>query len=155
MNIYENLCQEADADGITIKDYPFESDRIKGLYCDDTIGISNSIDTTVEKACVLAEELGHHHTTVGNIIELQDVQNIKQERKARIWAYDKLVGVVGLIKAFEHGCHSKYEIAEYLEVTEEFLQDAINHYQSRYPEPITIDHYVISFYPYLRVAKLF
>lgn len=155
MNIYENLCQEADADGITIKDYAFESERIKGLYCDDTIGISNSIDTTVEKACVLAEELGHHHTTVGNIIELQDVQNIKQERKARVWAYDKLIGLTGLIKAFERGCHGRYEIAEHLDVTEEFLQDAIDYYQVKYGKFVTIDHYIIRFIPYLAIAKIF
>lgn len=154
MNIYENLCQEADADGITVKDYPFESDRIKGLYCDGTIGINKNIDTTAEKTCVLAEELGHYHTTVGNIIEQQTIEDIKQERKARKWAYDKLIGLTGLIRAFEHGCHGKYEIAEYLNVTEEFLQEAVDYYQVKYGRFATVDHYIIRFIPYLVIVKM-
>ena len=32
-----------------------------------------------EKACVLAEELGHHYTTVGDIIDQKESENRKQE----------------------------------------------------------------------------
>ena len=49
--------------------YPFETDRIKGLYSDGTIAISTDMKTDAEKACVLAEELGHHYTTYGNILD--------------------------------------------------------------------------------------
>ena len=58
MNTYEKLQEAACKDGIEVVDYPFESKRIKGLYCDGTIAIRDNIDTTTEKACVLAEELG-------------------------------------------------------------------------------------------------
>lgn len=63
MNTYEKLQEEACKDGIDVIDYPFKSKKIKGLYCDGTIAIKDNIDTTTEKACVLAEELGHHCLT--------------------------------------------------------------------------------------------
>ena len=96
MNLYERLENEAYKDGIDVISCDFDSSRIKGLYCNGTIGINNSIYTTTEKSCVLAEELGHHYTSIGNIIDLSDVQNRKQERQARLWAYNKQIGLYGL-----------------------------------------------------------
>lgn len=75
MNTYEKLQEEACKDGIDVIDYPFKSKKIKGLYCDGTIAIKDNIDTTTEKACVLAEELGHHYTSVGNIIDMEYTGN--------------------------------------------------------------------------------
>ena len=37
MNIYEKLQEQACKEGIDIVDYNFQSDRIKGLYCDDGV----------------------------------------------------------------------------------------------------------------------
>lgn len=93
MNIYEKLQDEACKDGIDVVDYPFESKNIKGLYCDGVVAIRENIDTTAEKACVLAEELGHHYTSAGNILDQNQTENIKQERKARMWAYNKQIGL--------------------------------------------------------------
>ena len=62
MNTYECLQDEACGDGIDVIDYTFHSDRIKGLYCDGTVAIRKDMNT-VQKACTLAEELGHHHTS--------------------------------------------------------------------------------------------
>ena len=61
MNAYERLQEEACEDGIEVVDYTFESDRIKGLYCDGVVAIKKDMDST-QKACTLAEEMGHHHT---------------------------------------------------------------------------------------------
>ena len=99
MNTYEKLQDEACKDGIEVVDYPFESERIKGLYCDGTIVIRDNIATTTEKACVLAEELGHHYTSVGNIIDMEYTGNRKQERQARLWGYNRSIGLFGLIRA--------------------------------------------------------
>lgn len=154
MNTYERLQDEACGDGIEVVDYPFENERIKGLYCDGIIAIRNNIDTTTEKACVLAEELGHHHTSVGNILDLEDISNRKQERQARLWAYNKQIGLRGLIDAYEHGCQSRYEIAEYLEVTDEFLADCIECYRQKYGIGTTVDNYYIMFIPNLTIGKI-
>ena len=69
MNKFEELCQTASDTNVDIIDYPFTSKRIKGLYCDGTIALSKDMYIETEKACVLAEELGHHYTTVGDIID--------------------------------------------------------------------------------------
>lgn len=153
MNTYERLQNEACEDGIEVIDYPFRNERIKGLYCDGTIAIRDNIDTTTEKACILAEELGHYHTTVGDILDQSDSGNRKQERQARLWAYNKLIGLSGLISAYEHGCKSRYEVAEYLEVTEEYLEECLECYRDKYGTYKEIDNYIIYLIPILTVFK--
>lgn len=150
---YEDLLKEADREGLIVKEKALQS--ADGLIRDNRIAIRNSIPTTIEKACVLAEELGHYHTAIGNILDLKDVNNMKQELKGRIWGYDRQIGLLGIIKAFERGCQSRYEIAEYLGITEKYLEEAINYYRSKYGVHTTIDRYIIYFIPNLSVAKLF
>lgn len=153
MNAFEHLEDEACRDGIDIVKHDFRNDTIKGLYCDGTVAINTSIKTTIEKADVLAEEMGHHFTSVGNILDLSEAQNRKQERQARIWAYNKRIGLRGIIRAYEAGCISRYETAEYLEVTEEFLEDAIHCYREKYGVSTYVDNYTVYFIPQLAVLK--
>ena len=106
-----------------------------------------------QKACVLAEELGHYHTTVGNILDQTSVENVKQERKARIWAYEKQIGLQGLINCFEERCRNEYEMAMSLGVTEEFLQEALAYYRQKYGVSTEYKHYTIFFEPTLLIHK--
>lgn len=153
MNTYECLQDEACEDGIEVVDYTFESDRIKGLYCDGVVAIRENM-TIPEKTCALSEELGHHETSVGNIIDMASAANRKQERQARLWAYNKQIGLIGLVRAFEHGCQNRFEIAEYLEVTEEFLEECIECYRNKYGICKRVDNYVVYFIPQLAIMKL-
>ena len=153
MNSFERLEDEACKDGIDVVSHRFKSKKIKGLYCNGTIGLNNDIGTTTEKTCVLAEELGHHHTSVGNIIDMSDVCNRKQERQARLWGYNKLIGLSGIINAFRAGCHNRHEIAEKLDVTEEYLQECIDCYQDKYGVYTEVDNYTIYFIPNLAVME--
>lgn len=123
MNTYEELQDEACKDGIEIIDnHSFKSDRISGLYCNNTIALSKNLKNSTEKACVLAEELGHHYTAVGDIIDQSSAENRKQELRGRIWAYNNQVGLHGIIDAYLHNCQNLFETAEYLGVTEEFFK---------------------------------
>lgn len=153
MNTYERLQEEACEDGIEVVDYTFESDRIKGLYCDGVVVIKKDMDST-QKACTLAEEMGHYYTTVGNILDMSVPTNRKQERQARLWAYNKQIGLQGLIRAYEAGCQNRYEVAEYLEVTNEFLTECIECYRQKYGVGTAVDNYYIMFIPYLAVGKI-
>ena len=109
-----------------------------------------------KKACILAEELGHHYKTYGNIIDLNNIDNMKQENKARNFAYDKLVGVSGIVKAYLKGCRNISEMADYLNVTESFLRDAIGYYSNKYGDrPISYENYKIIFVPTLIIFKIF
>ena len=116
--------------------------------------MSSMLRTYPEKACVLAEELGHYHTSSGNIIDTSNVQNQKQEMRARMWAYDRQVGLIGIVESFRAGCRTLSEMAEYLEVTEEFLGDALERYRQKYGIYTTIGHYIIYFEPYLAIAEI-
>lgn len=147
---YDILLKDANAEGLNVKERPFRTydGRIKG----DTIYLRKDMNTT-EKTCVLAEELGHHHTSVGDIIDMTDIQNRKQERQARLWGYNKLIGLTGIIKAFRAGCRSRHEIAEKLDVTEEYLQECIACYRDKYGESVEVDNYTIYFIPNLAVME--
>ena len=90
-----------------------EVSELKGLYIDGNIAIHNSLSET-EKACVLAEELGHHYTSSGNILNL----NI-----------------------------------EFLNVTEEFLIEALECYRQIYGDGVSFENYRIKFEPYLQINK--
>lgn len=152
MNNYELLIDEACKDGIETHELNFNSDRIKGLYCNGTIAINKRF-TNVEKTCYMVEELGHDKTSFGNILDFSNPENKKQERQARLWGYNKLIGLDGLIKAFNAGCQNRYEIAEFLEVTEEFLNECIICYTQKYGICVTHKNYTIYFIPFLTIGK--
>lgn len=154
MNRLEELHQEAENEHINVVDYHFDSDRIKGLYCDGTIALKDNIETTTEKGCILAEELGHHYTSVGDILDQNKTENRKQEQRARAWAYDKMIGLAGIVNAYENRCGSLHETADFLNVTEEFLQEALMYYKNKHGLYTTVGNYVIVFEPNLGVCKL-
>lgn len=151
MNSYEILLSEASENGLVVKEKPlkYNNGRIKG----SRVAIRQDLSTSIEKACVLAEELGHHYTTYGNILDQSDASNRKQELRARAWAYNKQIGLLGLIRAYEHGCRNRFEIAEYLEVTEEVLEECLIFYRNKYGVCANIDNYVVYFIPNLAIMK--
>ena len=85
--IYENLLMEYEKN-LIIKEKPLKAydGRIKG----NRILIRNDM-TRRKKCCVLAEEIGHYYTTVGNILDQSNDGKRKQELQARLWAYNKLI----------------------------------------------------------------
>lgn len=148
---YDALLAEANAEGISIKERPFKTydGRIKGK----DIYLRKDMNTT-EKACVLAEELGHYYTTIGNILDMSVPANRKQERQARLHGYNRMIGLRGIIDAYEAGCQSRNEIADYLNVTDGYLQECIDCYRDKYGVCTVIDNYTIYFIPYLAVSEL-
>lgn len=127
---------------------------LKGLYIDGNIAIDRRLSSN-EKVCILAEELGHHYTAVGNILDQSNISNRKQERAGRLWAYDHLIGLSGIIQGYRSRCQNRYELAECLGVTEEFLQDALDYYKEKYGIMAEIDGYTVMFEPALAVIEKF
>ena len=147
---YEKLLIEADTEELIVKEKTLLN--YNGLIKGKRIAIRKNIPT-IQKSCVLDEELGHYHTTYGNILDQTKTANYKQELKAKFWAYNKQIGLIGIIKAFKYGCRNRYEIAKYLEVTEQFLSDALNAYKSKYGIRVIIDNYAVFFEPHLAVFE--
>ena len=149
---YDNLLLEADRQGI----YTYEKlmpQKLKGLYKDKVICINKRILTSIEKACILSEELGHYHTSSGNILNQKDIRNCKQEYRARSWGYEYLIPLSKIIEAGQAGIEGRHCIAEWLEVTEEFLQLTIEYYQRKYGLYISYQNYLLYFEP-LSISRL-
>lgn len=147
---YEALLKEYDATELIIKEKDLQGSngRIRG----NRIAIKKDISLR-QKACALAEELGHYHTTVGDILDQTDVSNRKQERTARLWAYNKQIGLSGLVHCFEARCQNTHEMADHLGVTEAFLQDALECYRQKYGICTSYQQYTIYFEPKLAICK--
>ena len=150
--LYEVLLIKADNEGIDV--YEKDLGKLKGLYFDGNIVINSFIETSSEKASVLAEELGHYYTTHGNILNQSKAENRKQERRARAWAYERLVSLKSLIEASKNGIRNRYELAEYLGVSERFAEEAIQYYREKYGLYHKIGEYIIYFEPLEVLKKL-
>lgn len=149
---YEALLKKADSHQLTVKEKPLR--QHDGLIVGNKIAIRKDIETTTEKSCVLAEELGHHYTSSGNILDQSDTMNQKQEYRARLYGYNLKIGLMGIVQAYEANCRNLYEMAEYLDCTEEYLTEALNCYRSKYGEFTRVDNYIIYFVPALAVMKI-
>lgn len=147
MDAYEAMLQDAAQNGYRIiENCKFSSDA-KGLIVGNKIGLSSSLQTSVEKACVLAEEIAHAELTATDITDMSGWQSRHEEIKARRRSHDKLISIRGLLDAYEAGCQSRHEAAEFLGVTEDFLQAAIDGYISKYGPIIADGDYVITLNP--------
>lgn len=149
---YEELLVHADDEGLIVKEKPLTGSD--GRIYRNRIAIRSDLKTSVEKACTLAEEIGHYKTTSGNIVKLNDIADQKQEYRARLYGYNLAVGLLGIIKCYENGCKSIYEMAEHLNVSENYLTDALECYKRKYGLYTTIDNYIIYFEPCLGVMKM-
>lgn len=123
---------------------------IKGLYGDYCIWINIHIVTRTEKACTLAEEIGHEELTEGDILDQDSIPKRKQELLARQWGYEYLVPLSKIVEAYRAKVEGRYAIAEYLGVTEEFLQAAVDRYTEKYGLHVSLGSSMIYFNP-LRV----
>lgn len=120
---YEDLMEEYE--DLLIEERP--GMVMEGLYADGCIWIKRDM-TSAKKAAVLAEEIGHHETSGGDILDQSVLVNSIQERKARAWAHRKLIPIDDILRAFSAQYSQPHEIAEFLDVDEEFLKDCLEYY---------------------------
>lgn len=120
----------AHQEGIITIEYPLVHPLLGIYLCNsDTspvIGLSTSIETTAEKRCIMAEELGHHFTTVGTCISSKEFYHYsalnpisKVEYKAMRWAAEYLVPENDLLDVIGSGLYEPWELAEHFMITEE------------------------------------
>ena len=143
---YEQLLTTADQNGLLVKEKTLV--QHDGLLSGRRIAIRKDIETQAEKSCVLAEEIDHHCTSSGDILDQTDIMNRKQEYRARFYGYNLKIGLTGLIRAYEAGCRNLFEMADFLDATEEYLKEAIQCYKSKYGICTAVDNYIIYFEPF-------
>lgn len=107
--------------------------KSKGIYLKldgipPIIAIDSSIiNNTNVYICILSEELGHHFTTYGNLLEpkknyMDKLIKHKKENMARKWASNFLITDEEFIAALNKCISSKFEMAEFFDVTDELLE---------------------------------
>ncbi len=148
---YESMLAKVDTI-IQVKEKPLKY-GLKGVYKNGKIIIDDKL-TRTEKACILAEELGHHYTSTGNIIDQSVIRNRKQERVAREWAHKKLMPLTSIVEASKEGIRNRYELAEFLGVTEDFLEEALEQYRGKHGAFAEHEEYIICFEPLGVLSKI-
>lgn len=126
------MLQLAEDEGIHVEIFDFNP-PVRGIYCAENttliIGLDSSLigDSPLLR-CVLAEELGHHFTTVGCFMPRQfynhsDRLHIsKIEFKAMRWAVNYLMPEDELLDVIGSGLYEPWELAEHFNVIEEFAR---------------------------------
>lgn len=147
---YEDLLIESEKENLIVKEKNMAG--YKGRIYGNRIAIRKSL-TSVEKSCVLAEELGHYHTTAGDIQDQTRTGNRKQELHARLWGYNRQIGLLGIINAYNARRTSLEDMSDFLGVTPEYLLEALERYRSKYSPYIEVDNYIIFFEPGLAVME--
>ncbi len=156
----ETLLNECKDLGINVVSKPLP-DNIKGLFYTDSdtepvITLDPSVNTLSEVSCVIAEELGHYHTSYGNLLSGDTSTTViqQQEKRAKRWAYEKLIPLDKFFDAYNNGIRNRYELAQFLDVTEGFLEECISYYKEKYGSFKVVDKYIIYFEP-LGILKMF
>ena len=148
---YDDLLLLTDAAGLTVK----EKDLLAhdGLIYGRNIAIRRTIETSQQKACTLAEEIGHAATSVGDILNYTNPNNWKQEVKARTYGYGLMIGLDGIVDACKAGCQDEYEAADRLECTVQYLREAVSRFREIYGIKTEYKGYIIFFEPNLRIQR--
>ena len=68
-------------------------------------------------------------TSSGDILDQNNISNRKQELLARKWAYEKIVPIEYIHFAISDGHTEIWDMADYLDIDEEFLRDALKYYR--------------------------
>lgn len=95
------------------------------------IGIDPAcITSSADEKVKLAHDIGHCITgSFYNRYSPLDLRS-KHECTANVWAIKKLVPKDELIKVMRNGCEDVWELAEHFGVTDDFIQKALNFYES-------------------------
>lgn len=138
----EAMLNLACRENIIVEEFYLEP-PLKGIYiCQDgrppVIGLSTAINTMAEKRSVMAEELGHHFTTIGDCLPRQFYNYAhrltisKAEYKALRWAANHLISDNDLFDMLREGLYKPCELAEYFCVVPEIINTKINLLKNSY-----------------------
>ncbi len=123
-----NLYDLAEENNITV--YDFQLCPIKSMSVPGAIGLDTQIikNTVEEKAC-LAHELAHcvqsAFYTGTSPFELRE----RHEYRADKWVIQKLIPFDRLLDALNKGITTVWELAEYFEITEDYIKKALKLYE--------------------------
>lgn len=132
MRSLNDIYKLIDKEKIILEEISFK-ENIKGIYfkvpgIDPTIGINISILSDTKKyISVLAEELGHHFTSIGDLTAeavtySEQLNRSRQEIRARRWAANYLIDDKEIIGAILQNINTIYGLSLHFNVTEEIIK---------------------------------
>lgn len=132
----EEIYKIIERENIIYEEANFKNVYSKGVYFKiDNLPPVIAIDKSIVNyktlyISILAEELGHHFTTQGNLLEAskdysEKLYKNKKEILARIWASNFLVSDDEFVQALLSCISNKYEMCEYFNITYELLENKI------------------------------
>jgi Domain of unknown function (DUF955). len=139
------LHDAAERNNIDIIDYSISnSKKAVCLYKRNqfkTIALNRAqIESTAEEKVLLFEELSHFETENLYFIDATSnmgtgkLNKIIYESRTRRYSIKKYLPLKKLKQAYEDGCRNAYEVAEYLNVTEDFIRQATEYYTEIYKQ---------------------
>lgn len=135
MNL-NNLYDIAEKENIKIYNHYIENTNGAFINVKDINAIVmnyKEIETSAKEKCVLSEELGHYYTDATYSPYCVDTTYIsKQEYKAKKWSYNTLIPYEKLLYAISNGYRDYYSLAEYFDVTVDYIIDTIDFYAEKY-----------------------
>ncbi len=93
---------------------------------------SEKLETTAEEAVTVAHEAGHIMTGSTHYVNSPYDLIRRHEYRANKWAIKKLVPKDELDLAVKRGLREIWELAEYFNVTEKFMELAVSYYKRIY-----------------------
>lgn len=132
MKELKELFQIIKNENIVFEETNIQYKDLKGIYLTvpgipPTIGISKSIaNDRCKYISLIAEELGHHFTSVGNLIinsenYSEKLQKNKKENIAKKWAANFLISDEDFVRALYKCISTSCDMCEYFNVTNEIL----------------------------------
>lgn len=149
MGLYEKMLIEHDY--IEVRETNVMPNDLHGLWLGDLILIKRNL-SEIRKAEVLYEELAHHKLTYGNILDQSKYINRKFENYARRHGYEAALPLRIIVEAHNYSVSNLYELAEYVQLSEEYIAEILKHYKNKYGIGTHYGEYLITFDP-LRVFK--
>ena len=135
----------------------FTPKSIKGIYtrldnCKPAIGMNyQSISSETEEKLILAEEIGHYFTAtskpIGSKYYCNKLYSDRKEHRAFRKAVKMTISHRQIVKCMLSGANSLYELAEALEVTEDYLKNAFELYKQKYGQFKKVGEYYLYFDP--------
>jgi len=142
MTQYEHLEQLAHSHGVLINLLILqEDDPLDGYYISMPDGCSvvliNRHRDLAHRTAALAEELGHHFRSVGDLRSLASVENRKSELAGHAWGIDALLPLPELETQLQNGNGTAWELAEACDLPPEFIEEAASFRLKRQPRLVS------------------
>jgi hypothetical protein len=125
--------------------------KLGGLAHNKTIYIDAKRDYR-ERTAILAEEVAHEVVSGGDIADYSIPINRKSETWARRYALKQLVPLSGLVNAWKDAAVCISDIADYLEVPNDSVENALKAYRAEYGERFMYDGYQFDLSNGLRIT---